>query len=455
MSFVPLTDAERDSMLQTLGVESTDALFEVIPESVRFPAIDIGPELTEMEVTARVEALAARNRPAYGTPFFLGAGAYRHFIPAAVGALMSRSEFSTSYTPYQPEVSQGTLQMSFEFQSLICDLTGMDVTNASVYDGASAAAEAALMALRLTGRERIVVSAGVHPHYREVLASYVRPRGVDLVTSEVVVEDGRLRETGLLEAIDDRTACCIVSQPTFFGEIRDLASTFEAVHAAGGLAVEVYNPTSLGLLKPPGAWGADIAAAEGQPLGIPLSCGGPYVGLLSCKRDLVRQLPGRIVGMAKDAEGRRGFVLTLQAREQHIRREKATSNICTSQTLISLGVASYLALLGPAGLRDVAESGWRATRHLADRLASLSGVEVVTPKPFFHEFAVLTALPAAELNRRLLGAGIVGGYDLGRAYPGLEDALLLCCTEVTTREQIDQLVETMNEIVESGVGVRR
>jgi glycine dehydrogenase subunit 1 len=439
MPFVPLTDAERDSMLQTLGVSSTDALFEAIPESVRFPEIDIGPALTEMEVTAQVEALAARNRPAYGSPFFLGAGAYRHFIPAVIGALMSRSEFATSYTPYQPEVSQGTLQMSFEFQSLICDLSGMDVTNASVYDGASAAAEAALMALRLTGRERIVVSAGVHPHYRRALASYAGQREIEIVTSEVVVEDGALREIGLIEAIDERTACCIVSQPTFFGEIRDLVTTFEAVHGVGGLAVEVYNPTSLGLLKPPGAWGADIAAAEGQPLGIPLSFGGPYVGLLSCRRDLVRQLPGRIVGMAKDGAGRRGFVLTLQAREQHIRREKATSNICTSQTLISLGAASYLALLGPSGLREVAEGCWQTARHAAEQLDAVPGVEVITPRPFFHEFAIRTPLPAAEMNRRLLERGIVGGYDLGRSYAGL-DALLLCCTEMTTKDQIDQLV---------------
>jgi len=450
MAFVPLTDAERDSMLETLGLPSTDTLFEVIPESVRFPDIDIGPALTEMEVTAQVEALAELNRPAYGAPFFLGAGAYRHFIPAAVGALMSRSEFSTSYTPYQPEVSQGTLQMSFEFQSLICDLTGMEVTNASVYDGASAVAEAALMALRLTGRERIVVSAGVHPHYRQALEAYVGPRGIDLVTSEIVVENGTLREIGLVEAIDDRTACCIVSQPTFFGEIRDLAEAFDKLHAAGGLAVEVYNPTSLGLLKPPGAWGADIAAAEGQPLGISLSFGGPYVGLLSCRRDLVRQLPGRIVGMAKDAEGRRGFVLTLQAREQHIRREKATSNICTSQTLISLGAASYLALLGPSGLREVAEACWHVARYAADQLGAILSVEVITPRPFFHEFAIRTPHPARDVNNRLLEHGIIGGYELGRAYPELENALLLCCTEVTTREQVDSLVAAVREAVGGG-----
>ncbi len=447
MTFVPLTESERTSMLATLGVSGTEALFDAIPVDVRFPAIDIGPPLNEMEATAHVESLAAANRPVSGIPFFLGAGAYRHFIPSAVGALMGRSEFSTSYTPYQPEVSQGTLQMSFEFQSLVCDLTGMDVTNASVYDGASAVAEGALMALRLTGRERVVVSAGVHPHYRQALDTYVRPRGVDVYTSQMAVRDGVLQEVGLREALDEHTACCIVSQPTFFGEIRDVAHAVEAAHHVGALALEVYNPTSLGLLRPPGEWGVDIAAAEGQPLGVPLSFGGPYVGLLSCRRELVRQLPGRLVGMAKDGQGRRGFVLTLQAREQHIRREKATSNICTSQTLISLGVAAYLALLGPTGLREVAESCCRMARFAADRLAEIPGVEVITPRPFFHEFAVRTPLPADAVNRSLLERGIVGGYELGKSYPGLDDALLLCCTELTTRDQVDRLATAVEGIV--------
>jgi glycine dehydrogenase subunit 1 len=434
-------------MLATLGLGSTEALFDVIPEDVRFPPIDIGPALNEMQAVAQVEALAAQNQPVSGIPFFLGAGAYRHFIPSAIGSLMSRSEFSTSYTPYQPEVSQGTLQMSFEFQSLICDLTAMDVTNASVYDGASAVAEGALMALRLTGRNRIVVSSGVHPHYRQALDTYVRPRGVDVVTSQVSVREGVLHEEGLLDALDDRTACCIVSQPTFFGEIRDLKPTIDAARAAGALVLDVYNPTSLGLLRPPGEWGVDIAAAEGQPLGIPLSYGGPYVGLLSCRRDLVRQLPGRIVGMTKDGEGRRGFVLTLQAREQHIRREKATSNICTSQTLISLGVASYLALVGPTGLREVAESCGRMARFAAERLSKIRGVDILTPRPFFHEFAVRTLMPAHEVNRALLERGIIGGYELGRSYPGLDNVMLLCCTELTTAEQVATLAGALEEIV--------
>jgi glycine dehydrogenase subunit 1 len=429
-----------------------------------------------MEAVAQVEALATRNQSVLGIPFFLGAGAYRHFIPAAVGAITSRSEFSTSYTPYQPEVSQGTLQALFEFQSAICDMTAMEVTNASVYDGATALAEAVLMAMRLTGRDRIVLSGSVHPHYREVLASYVTPRGVTVHTTEVGLASAplalgearrpegprgpggasQLQRTGegdvfieedVASLLDQATACCVVSQPTFFGEIRDLGPIVAAAHRVGALVVEVYNPTSLGLLRPPGSWGVDIAVGEGQPLGVPLSFGGPYVGLMSCRQDLVRQLPGRIVGAAHDAQGRPGYVLTLQAREQHIRREKATSNICTSQGLIALTATIYLALLGPNGLRAVAENCWQAARYAADQLEGIRDVSVITPRPFFHEFAIRTPLPAAAVNRRLAERGIIGGYDLAAAYPELGDALVLCCTELTTRAQVDQLAGAVAEIV--------
>ncbi|MEA2639686.1 MAG: glycine dehydrogenase subunit 1 [Chloroflexota bacterium] len=449
MSFVPLTEAERTEMLGTLGLADAGALFDVLPESIRFPAIDIGPALTEMEAVSQLEGLAARNTPLGSVPSFLGAGAYRHFIPSAVGAIMSRSEYGTSYTPYQPEVSQGTLQVMFEFQSLVCALTAMEVANASVYDGASALAEAALMAMRSTGRDRLVVSGAVHPHYRGVLDTYVGAKQPDITTSDVIVEDGVLVERGLIEALDEQTACCIVSQPTFFGEIRDLTPVVEAAHRVGALVVEVYNPTSLGILKPPGESGADIAVAEGQALGIPLSYGGPYVGLMSCRRELVRQLPGRIAGEARDAQGRRGFVLTLQAREQHIRREKATSNICTSQTWISLGVTAYLALLGPEGLRSVGNACHETARYAADRLAAIPGVAVVTPRPFFHEFAIRTLLSASELNRRLLERGIIGGFDLGPSYPHLADVSLLCCTELTSPAAVDALVESVRDVVRS------
>lgn len=433
-------------MLGALGLSHVEDLFALIPAASRFPEIPIGPALTEMEAVGLVESLADRNRSVARAPFFLGAGAYRHFIPAAIGTVTSRSEFSTSYTPYQPEVSQGTLQSLFEFQSAICDITGMDVTNASVYDGATAVAEAALMAMRLTGRGRVVVAGSVHPHYREVLRTYTAPRGVDLYTTTVSA-GSVLSEEDIAAAVDGNTACCIVSQPTFFGEIRDLRPIVEAAHAAGALVVEAYNPTSLGLLRPPGAWDVDIAVGEGQPLGIPLSFGGPYVGLMSCRESLVRQLPGRIAGAASDSQGRRGYVLTLQAREQHIRREKATSNICTSQGLIALTALLYLALLGPAGLRAVAESCCETARYAADQLGGIRGVEVVTPRPFFHEFAVRTPLPAAAVNRRLAEHDIIGGYDLGCAYSELRDCLLLCCTEMTTRGQIDLLAGAIAEIV--------
>jgi glycine dehydrogenase subunit 1 len=456
MTYVPMTVDERAAMLEALGLTSVDQLFDVIPPGIRFPGIDIGEPLSELEATETVEALAARNRAVAGVPMFLGAGAYRHFVPAAVGAIMGRSEFSTAYTPYQPEVSQGTLQASFEFQSLICDLTGMDVTNASVYDGASAVAEAVLMAMRLTGRERVVVSGGVNPRYRATLATYVGSREVEIETTAVRRgAAGLLAEDDLVGAIDESTACCVVSQPTFFGEIRDLTPVVAAAHRVGALVVQVYNPTSLGLLRPPGAGGADIAVAEGQPLGIPLSYGGPYVGLMSCRAELLRQMPGRIVGQTSDGQGRRGFVLTLQAREQHIRREKATSNICTSQTLISFGVATYLALVGPGGLRDVAEACARNARRAASQLGAIPGVALITPEPFFHEFAIRTPLPAAELNRRLLERDIIGGYDLGAVDPELADSLLLCCTEVTTGAQIDRLAQALREILSDRADLHR
>ncbi len=451
MTFVPLTETEQSEMLNALGLARVDALFDVIPKDIRFPEIPIGPALTELEAVNLVEGMAARNEPASALPSFLGAGAYRHFIPAAIGTLASRSEFATSYTPYQPEVSQGTLQVLFEFQSAICDLTGMEVTNASMYDGATAMAEAVLMAMRLTGRDRVVVSGSVHPHYREVLQAYTGPRGVQVETTSVSANP-TLQEEDLVDAVATGTpaACVIVSQPTFFGEIRDLSYLIQVAHAAGALVIEVYNPTSLGILRSPGEWGADIAVGEGQPLGIPLSFGGPYLGLMSCRQDLIRQLPGRIVGAASDTQGRRGYVLTLQAREQHIRREKATSNICTSQGLIALMATVYLALLGPRGLRSVAEGSALTARYAADQFEGIRGVEIVTPRPFFHELAVRTPLPAAAVNRRLLERHIIGGYDLGRSYPELADCLLLCCTEMTTRAQIDRLAGAVAEIVKGG-----
>jgi glycine dehydrogenase subunit 1 len=444
MPFVPLTAAERAAMLERVGIESTDELFEIIPASVRFPALDLPPGEPELAVARAVRGLAAANRPASELACFLGAGTYHHHIPSAVGALAGRAEFTTSYTPYQPEISQGTLQATFEFQSLVCELFAMEVANASVYDGATALAEAVLMAERLTRRDRVVLAGSVHPEYRSVVETYVAERGTELVVGEVRAEDDRVQEDDLAGLLDERTACCVVQQPTFFGGVHDWQALRAACDRTGALLVMVCNPLALGLLRPPGEWGADIAVAEGQPLGVPMSYGGPWVGLMATRQRYVRQLPGRIVGAALDDGGRRGYVLTLQAREQHIRREKATSNICTNEALLALHVTVYLSLMGPRGLRRAAESCYQHAHYAAAAIARLPGYAVLTPEPFFHEFIVRCPRPPAELNRRLLAEGILGGLPLGRFYPALADCALYCCTEMNTRAEIDRLCEVLS-----------
>ncbi len=443
MSFVPLTPAEAAAMLARVGVSSVDDLFEVIPAAVRFPALDLPPGQSELTVSREVRGLAAQDRPTGELACFLGAGAYHHYIPSAVGALANRAEFATSYTPYQPEISQGTLQATFEFQSLVCDLFELDVANASVYDGATALAEAVLMAERLTRRERVVLAGSVHPEYRSVVETYVAERGTELVLGEVAATDGALREADVAALLDERTACCVVQQPSFFGGIADFSALRQACDRVGALLVMVCNPIALGLLKSPGAWGADIAVAEGQPLGVPMSFGGPWVGLMATRERYVRQMPGRIVGAARDAQGRRGYVLTLQAREQHIRREKATSNVCTNEALLALHATIYLSLLGPTGLRQVAENCYQYAHYAAAQIARLPGYAVLTPEPYFHEFVVRCPLPPEELNRRLLADGILGGLPLGRFFPELADCALLCCTEMNTRAEIDKLVAAL------------
>jgi glycine dehydrogenase subunit 1 len=447
MAFVPLTADERQAMLGAVGVGSTAELFTDIPEQLRFPHLDVPPPLTELEAVRKLTDLAAKNRHLGELACFVGAGAYNHYIPSVVGHIMGRSEFSTSYTPYQPEMSQGTLQYMFEFQSLVCDLFEMDVANSSVYDGASAAAEAVLMALRISRRARVVLAGSVHPEYRAVIASYLDGRGVELVTTDVELRDGVVRERPPAELIDERTACCLVQQPDFFGNVGDLTDVAARCRDVGALLVyAVAEPVSLGLLKTPGAWGADVAVAEGQSLGVPLSFGGPWVGLMACKQEHLRQLPGRIVGATTDAEGRRGFVLTLQAREQHIRREKATSNICTSQTLLALGVTVYLSALGPGGLRQVAALSHKNARAAADRIRELPGYRLVNDGPIFNEFTVVCPRDGPTMRRELLDRGIIGGFPLARDYPGLEDALVFCCTERNTAEEIDRLVSGLSEL---------
>src|SRR3954447_21243655 len=447
MAFVPLTADERQAMLKEVGVTSVADLFVDIPADVRFPHLDVPPPLTELETVAKMSALAAKNQHVGQLACFVGAGYYNHYSPSVVSHLMGRSEFYTSYTPYQPEVSQGTLQYSFEFQSLVCDLLEMDVANSSVYDGASATAEAVLMALRIARKERVVLDGSVHPEYRAVVGAYLDGRGIDLVTSEVGLNDGRISRQPAADLIDEHTACVVVQQPDFFGTIRDLTTIAARCREVGALLVyAVGDPVSLGLLKTPGSWGADIAVGEGQGLGLPRQYGGPGVGLMTCKQQHLRQLPGRIVGQTTDHDGRRGFVLTLQAREQHIRREKATSNICTSQTLLGLGVTVYLASLGPAGLKQAAGLSHKQTKALAGAIEKLPGYRLINDGPVFDEVSVLCPTNADTLRSALAQREIIAGYPLGHDYPGFENAVVFCATEKTTDDEIQRLVCGLAEI---------
>jgi glycine dehydrogenase subunit 1 len=443
-SFTQLSPDDRVHMLRTIGVERVEDLFADVPADARFPSLELPPALSEMEAQAHLAGLARQNISVQDWPCFIGGGAYNHYSPSAVSHIMGLPQFYTSYTPYQPEVSQGTLQASFEFQSLVCQLLGLDVANDSVYDGASAVGEAVLMAQRLTRRERVVLAGTVDPQWRQVVRAYIAARGVDIVTTHVDVDQGMLREQRALDLVDGHTACVVVQQPNFFGHVRDLNGLAEAVHERGArLIVGVSDATSLGLLKSPGAWGADIAVAEGQSLGLPLQFGGPWAGLMACKAESVRQLPGRISGHTSDAHGRRGFVLTLQAREQHIRREKATSNICTSQTLLAIGITAYLSLMGPNGLREVARQSHAKAAYAASRIAELPGYSLLTPKPFYNEFLVRTPHAGREVQRRLLDDTLLVGVPVGADYSLLDDSLLLAFTERNTREQIDRLVAAL------------
>jgi glycine dehydrogenase subunit 1 len=430
--YIPLTDDDRTAMLATVGVPSTDALFDDIPVEFRRPQLCLPDALSELKLLDEARALSMQNRSASEYACFLGAGAYRHFVPSIVWPLVMRGEFLTSYTPYQPEVSQGTLQTIFEFQSLVCELTGMDVANAGMYDGASALAEACLMACAVTGRSRIAISERVHPNWLSVVRGYARGR-------DIAVD---VQPHGAF-AVSDEHACLAVSQPDFFGRMSlDAAAWGEAAHAAGALFVVAAEPVSLGLYRPPSEYGADIVVAEGQSLGVPLSFGGPNVGMFACRNAYVRQMPGRIVGQTKDAIGRTGYVLTLQTREQHIRRERATSNICTSEQLIALATAVHLATLGPRGLRRVAELCYEKGHYAADRIDELPGYDVERGETFFHEFVVRTPKPPAEINRALTQRRIIGGLDVS---DGAQGRMLLCATELNSRAEIDALVEALRD----------
>ena len=426
-------------MLAAVGASSVDDLFAAIPPALRASPLRLPDPEPEMLLAGRLERLAARNR--VGVASFLGAGVYRHYTPALVDQLLLRGEWYTAYTPYQPEVSQGTLQSIYEYQSLLAELTGLEVVSASHYDGGAATAEAALMACRATGRVRVLVSRGVHPHYRETLATYFAGLEVDEIP---VVGDGPAAGTTDLAALERllgdparRVGGVVVAQPDFFGLLEPMAELARLAHAAGALLVAVIEPVSLAVLAPPGAYGADIAAGEGQPLGISPQYGGPFLGLSACTAPLVRQIPGRLVGLTKDVEGRRAFVMTLQAREQHIRREKAASNICTNQALLALAASIYLAALGPHGLRDVAAMGAARAAELEAALAA-AGAPRLHPGAYLNEFAV--RIPNARaVHRRLLDRGILAGLVLEDAIPGdssVADALLVCATEITTTDEI-------------------
>jgi len=443
MAYSPHTPADRERMLAAVGVASVDDLFADIPAGVRASSFSVPPPLSEQEVRAELSRLAGRNLIAEVS--FLGAGAYRHLVPSVVGEVIGRSEFSTAYTPYQPEVSQGTLQSIYEFQSLICELTGMEVATASHYDGATATAEAALMACRLTRRHRVAVSTAVNPQVRRVLATYCSGPGIEVVEVPADLAVGGSGLTPVEAAariLDDGFGCLVAQQPNFFGGIEPMGELADISHAVGAQFVAVVEPTSLALLAAPGTYGADIVAAEGQPLGIPLSFGGPYVGLMAARMESVRQMPGRLVGATRDAQGRRGYVLTLQAREQHIRREKAASNICTNQALCALAATAYLTSIGPAGLAEVADLSITQARHVATALETAGLAERRFSGPYFAEVAL--RVPDAVRRHAALAAGwIVAGLPLESEYPELHDTLLLAATELTTDADIAALVAAL------------
>ncbi len=462
MGYVANTNADKRAMLESIGVNSIADLFTDVPEEHRFPELPLPPPLSELDVSREIEALSERNMRVSGMSF-LGGGAWNHFIPRAVPYLASRSEFATAYTPYQPEASQGTLQALFEYQSMLCELLGMEVVNASHYDGATSVAEAALMAVNAARgkRKKVLVSGGLHPQYRSVMQTYLQAMQVKLMALSAGIASaeafhsaggspdypfGQAELKQLAAAADEETACVIVQNPDFFGRIQDLAGLADELHAKGVLLVVHTDPIYLGLFRPPGADGADIVTGEGQPLGIDLSFGGPYLGIFGCTKKLVRRMPGRLTGQTTDTEGTRGFVLTLNTREQHIRREKATSNICTNQGLMALRASIYLALMGPAGLREVASLCYHKSHYAAAEIDKLTGFAVPDDIRFFREFVVQVPIPAAEIVKGLSQQGIVPGLDLGRYFSGRRNELLVAVTEMNTKDDIDALVSALENV---------
>ena len=451
MAYVPHTSEESREMLRDMGLESLEDLFRGVPEELRLrKRLDIPPRKTEAEILTEFERFARRNRQVDSQPTFLGAGVYRRFIPAAIDYLANRGEFNTAYTPYQPEVSQGTLQAIFEYQTLICRLTGMEIANASMYEAGTALAEAVLMAYSIAGRgARVVVSEGVHPEYRRVLATYLEHHPIEIVT--LPVEDGTTQPASLQAAITPDTVAVVIQNPNFFGFLEDgpglqkpIASPL--LEGVRPLLIAVVDPISLGLVLPPGSYGADIAIGDGQQLGNYPAYGGPTFGFFTTRMNHVRKVPGRIVGETRDSDGERGYVLTFQTREQHIRRERATSNICTNQGLLSLRSAMYLSFLGENGLREVATASARKARYAYSKLVAIPGVRETAPAPFFCEFTLRLPLPAEMTYRKLEASGIVGGLPLSRYFPERPDEMLFACTEMTTLDDIARLVKALKKI---------
>ncbi len=443
MSYIPHTQEDILQMLSAIGAKSIDELFKDIPASLAPKSFNLPASKSEFEVTQILRKLAAKN--ATGLVNFVGAGFYDHFIPASVDAIVSRSEFYTAYTPYQPECSQGWLQAIYEYQSIICQLTGLDISNASLYDGGTALFEAMMMAVRQTGRNKIILDSGVNLIYRTMLYTYTSNLSVEFV--EIPVVHGQSSRDELFKHLDDKTAAVILQNPNFFGAIDDHSDIVEKVHKFGALAICSVYPVSLGMLKTPGEMGFDIATGEGQSLGIPLSFGGPYLGFMAVKSELVRQMPGRIVGATVDSDGKKGFVLTLQTREQHIRRQKATSNICSNEALCALRAAVFVSLLGAAGLKELAAHNYQKAEFAKEELSRIKGVTVKRSSPTFNEFTVLLPRHADEVVLRMIEKGFACGFPLGRFYKGMDNYLLIAVTEKRTKEEIRRLADSLEAVL--------
>ena len=446
MTFVPHTEADKNKMLQKSVVEKFEDLLENISSELLYNGeLNLPPAMSEMEVMSHLRELAAENQNCADNICFLGGGAYDHFIPAAVKHITSRSEFYTAYTPYQPEVSQGTLQAIYEYQTMICELTGMDAANASMYDGGSALAEAALLACGHTRRQEIIVTSTVHPNYRDIIRTYCVGRNI--VIHEIPFDNGTTDLNKLKEMVSEKTAAVIIQHPNFLGCLEEMDDISELVHQYGALLITSNDPISLALLKSPGEYNADIVTAEGQGLGNPMNFGGPYLGIFAVKKELIRKMPGRIVGQTKDLNGKRGFVLTLQTREQHIRRDKATSNICTNQGLMALAATVYLSLIGKNGLKHIAEMCLQKSHYLAENINKIDGFGIKFEKPFFKEFVIQTSDPTDDIITNLEKRKIFAGIPLEKYYKGLKNNFLCAVTEKRTKKELDFFIQSLKELI--------